>query len=194
MATIALLDYRRTDPRKQTLENPYWLTSSIIGPEADDKGALLFSFPKQMVPDNLDPYGTYAPAGDLGMWGRYYIVETAAVEILTAFAGGTITLNFGFGTIATDNAVDGDNITYTNNDDLVPTARITSGTVGLYLPQFDGSGAAIEHYKQKITCADTTVPCIFAALASDATITAGKARVHVKISRIGDIYPSSPAL
>lgn len=194
MATIALLDYRRTDPRKQTLENPYWLTSSPFGPEADDKGALLFSFPKKMVPDNLDPYGTYAPAGDLGMWGRYYIVETVAVEILTAFAGGTVTIDVGIGSIATDNAVDGANITYSDNNGLIDDADITEGTIGLYLPKFDGSGAAIHHYKEKIVCADTTVPCIFAALASDNTITAGLARVHVKLSRVGDVYPSSPAL
>lgn len=187
MATIALKDYRRTDPRKQTLENPYWITSAEFGPEADGLGALLFSFPKKMVPDNLDPYGTYAPAGDLGTWGKYWIVETAAVEILTAFTGGTVTLNIGFGTIATDNAVDGADITYTANNGLIPTARVVPGTLGLKLPTFDGSSAAIVHYKELIVCADTTVPVIFAALASNAAITAGKARLHVKLSRVGDI-------
>ena len=188
MTTIALKDYRRTDPRKQTLENPYWLTSASFGPEADDLGALLFSFPKKMVPDNLDPYGTYEPAGDLGIWGKYYIVETAAVEIITAFAGGTVTIDIGYGTIATDNAVDGENITHGGTTDgIVPTAEITVETPGIYLPQFNGSAAAIYHYKQLITCADTAVPVLFVALASDSTITAGKARVHFKISRIGDI-------
>lgn len=187
MATIELKDYRRTDPRKQTLENPYWLTSAPFGPEVDDLGALLFSFPKEMIPDNLDPYGTYAPAADLGIWGKYFVVETAAVEIMTGFSGGTITLDIGVGTIATDAAVDGDNITYTNNDDIVPTADITNGTAGLYLPKFDGSSAGIYHYKQLIVCAATSTPVLFASLASDAAITAGKARVHFKISRVGDI-------
>ena len=49
MATIALLDYRRPDLRKQTLENPVWIASAIFGKEADDKGALLFSFPTKPV-------------------------------------------------------------------------------------------------------------------------------------------------
>ncbi len=187
MATIALKDYRRTDPRKQTLENPYWITSSPFGPEADDKGALLFSFPKKMVPDNLDPYGTYAPAGDLGTWGKYWIVETAAVEIMTEFAGGTVTLNFGVGSIATDNAVDGENITYSVNNGLIATAQVVPATLGLKLPVFAGEAAPIVHYRELIVCADTTVPCIFAALASNAAITAGKARLHVKLSRVGDI-------
>jgi hypothetical protein len=187
MATIALLDYRRTDPRKQTLENSFWLTSKSFGLEVDDKAALLFSFPTKPVPDNLDPYSTYAPAGDLGYAGKYYLIETAAVEIQTAFAGGTVVLNIGVGTIATDAAVDGDDITYTNLDDIVPTAAITNGTPGIYLPTFNGSSAAIYHYKLKIVCADASTPCLFAALSSNDTITAGKARVHFKVSRIGDV-------
>ena len=179
MATIALLDYRRTDPRKQTLENPYWLTSSPFGPEADDKGALLFSFPTKMVPDNLDPYGTYAPAGDLGTWGKWWFIQDAAIEIMTAFAGGTVTLNVGLGTIATDAAVDGANITYTANNGIVATAQALPLVAGMKL-----TNAAL---RSLVVCADTTTPCVFAALASDAAITAGKARLHLKLSRIGNI-------
>jgi len=41
MATIALLDYRRPDLRKQTLENPVWIASDVFGnkpaPEANFK-------------------------------------------------------------------------------------------------------------------------------------------------------------
>ena len=179
MATIALKDYRRTDLRKQTLENPVWITSAEVGIEADDKGALLFSFPKNPVPDNMNPYSTYAPAGDLGLCGKNYMIEDAVVEIVEAFAGGTVTLDFGVGTIATDAAQDGANITYTANDGIAADTVITEGTIGMYKP-----AAAL---RTLIANADTTVPCVFASLASSAAITAGKARLHLKISRIGSV-------
>ena len=179
MATIALLDYRRPDLRKQTLENPVWIASGVFGKEADDKGALLFSFPKNPVPDNLAPYSTYAPAGDLGLCGKCYMIEDAVLEIVEAFVGGTPTIDVGVGTIATDAAVDGDNITYSANDGVVDNTDITEGTIGFYKV-----AAAL---RTMITNADTSTPCIFAALASNAAITAGKARLHLKISRIGSV-------
>ena len=179
MATIALLDYRRPDLRKQTLENPVWITSGVFGKEADDAGALLFSFPKNPVPDNLAPYSTYAPAGDLGLCGKCYMIEDAVLEIVEAFVGGTPTIDVGVGTIATDAAVDGENITYTANDGVVDNTDITEGTIGFYKV-----AAAL---RTMITNADTSTPCIFASLASGSTITAGKARLHLKISRIGSV-------
>lgn len=179
MSTIALLDYRRPDLRKQTLENPVWITSGIFGKEADDAGALLFSFPKNPVPDNLAPYSTYAPAGDLGLCGKCYMIEDAVIEIIEAFAGGTVTIDVGVGTIATDAAVDGENITYSANDGVVDNTDITEGTIGFYKV-----AAAL---RTMVTNADTSTPCIFAALASNAAITAGKARLHLKISRIGSV-------
>ncbi len=181
MSTIALLDYRRPDLRKQTLENPVWIASDIFGKEADDKGALLFSFPKNPVPDNLSPYSTYAPAGDLGISGKCYMIEDAVLEIIEAFAGGTVTLNVGSGTIATDAAVSDDNITYSANDGIVDTTDLTLGTAGFY------KSAVSTMPRTLITNADTSTPCIFAALASSAAITAGKARLHLKLSRIGSV-------
>lgn len=177
--TIALKDYRRTDPRKQTLENPYWLTSEIFGPEADDLGALLFSFPTKMVPDNLDPYGTYAPASELGTWGKWWFIEDAAVEIVTAFVGGTVALGVSVGTIPTDNVVDGGTITITGANAIIATAQALPLVAGMKL-----TNAVL---RTLVTCADTTTPCIFAALTSDAAITAGKARLHLKLSRIGGV-------
>ena len=179
MATIALLDYRRPDLRKQTLENPVWITSGVFGKEADDKGALLFSFPKNPVPDNLSPYSTYAPAGDLGLCGKCYMIEDAVLEVVEAFAGGTPTIDVGVGTIATDAAVSGDNITYSANDGVVDNTDVTEGTIGFY--------KVASALRTVITNADTSTPCVFAALASGSAITAGKARLHLKISRIGSI-------
>lgn len=179
MSTIALLDYRRPDLRKQTLENPVWITSGIFGKEADDAGALLFSFPKNPVPDNLAPYSTYAPAGDLGLCGKCYMIEDAVLEIVEAFVGGTPTIDVGVGTIATDAAVDGDSITYSANDGVVDNTDITEGTIGFY--------KVASALRTMITNADTNTPCIFASLASGSAITAGKARLHLKISRIGSV-------
>lgn len=181
MSTIALLDYRRPDLRKQTLENPVWIASDVFGKETDDKGTLLFSFPKVPVPDNLSPYSTYAPAGDLGLCGKCYMIEDAVLEIIEAFAGGTVTLNVGAGTIATDAAVSGDNITYSANDGIVDTTDLTLGTIGFY------KSAVATMPRTLITNADTSTPCIFAALASSAAITAGKARLHLKLSRVGSV-------
>ncbi len=181
MATIALLDYRRPDLRKQTLENPVWIASGVFGKEADDAGALLFSFPTKPVPDNLTPYSTYAPAGDLGLSGKCYMIEDAVIEIIEAFAGGTVTIDVGQGTIATDAAVDGENITYSAVDGIVDNTDITEGTIGFYKSAVSGMPRTL------ITNADTSTPCIFAALASSGTITAGKARLHLKLSRIGSV-------
>jgi hypothetical protein len=179
MATIALIDYRRPDLRKQTLENPVWITSAEFGKEADDKGALLFSFPTKPVPDNLSPYSTYAPAGDLGLCGKHYMIEDAVLEVTEAFAGGTVTIDCGVGTIATDAAETGDNITYTALNGVVDNTDVTEGTIGMYK-----TASAL---RTMVVNADTSTPCVFAALASSAAITAGKARLHLKISRIGPV-------
>ena len=181
MATVALLDYRRPDLRKQTLENPVWIASDVFGKEADDKGALLFSFPKVPVPDNLNPYSTYAPAGDLGMSGKCYMIEDAVIEIIGAFVGGTPSIDVGIGTIATDAAVNGENITYTALDGIVDTTDITEATIGFYKSAVSGMPRTL------ITNADTNTPCIFATLSSGSAITAGKARLHLKLSRIGSV-------
>ena len=181
MATVALLDYRRPDLRKQTLENPVWIASDVFGKETDGKGALLFSFPKVPVPDNLNPYSTYAPSGDLGLCGKCYMIEDAVLEIVEAFAGGTVTLDIGLGTIATDAAVSGDNITYSANDGIVDTTNLTLGTIGFY------KSAVSTMPRTLISNADTSTPCIFAAIASSAAITAGKARLHLKLSRVGSV-------
>lgn len=181
MATIALKDYRRPDLRKQTLENPVWVTSGIFGKEADDLGALLFSFPKNPVPDNLSPYSTYAPAGDLGLSGKCFMIEDAVIEIIEAFVGGTPSIDVGLGTIATDAAVNGDNITYSAVDGIVDTTDITEATIGFYKSAVSGMPRTL------ITNADTSTPCIFATLSSGSAITAGKARLHLKLSRIGSV-------
>jgi len=160
MAT-AVLDLRRADEEWYPLSHPFWTTSGPITPAADDKASILWSFPT---------------------WkGAIVLVHAVCVRVTTLFAGGTITLDIGTHTLATDAVTTAGTAALVDADDYVPTGDITSGTAGYYFP--DGGdfvtalAAGTYAAPQKIVCADTTVPCISAELASDATITAGEARV-----------------
>jgi hypothetical protein len=107
------------------------------------------------------------------------MIEDAVLEVTEAFEGGTVMIDCGVGTIATDAAETGDNITYTALDGVVYADDVFAGTVGMYK-----TSSAL---RTMIVNADTSTPCVFAALASSDTITAGKARLHLKISRIGPV-------
>lgn len=171
MATKEILDYRRMDERRYDHLTPRWISSAeLSGPDADDLCALLFSFPAAK-------YGS----ADL-------LIEKICFEVTEAFAGGTITVNVGSHTIATDLITTGGDATLVDVDDYIPTADITSGTPGVY---FAATGDWItakllmtELTPVIIVPADTTVPCIAVEVASDATITAGKGRVHVMITEV----------
>ena len=171
MATIEAIDYRRDDVRKFWHQTPYWISSGeFSGPDSDDLGALLFSFPAAQWGDSI------------------LLIEKICCQVTTAFAGGTITVDIGSGTLATDDVTTGGDITIVDADDYIPTADITSGTIGTY---FAATGDWItakllmtELDPVPITPADSTVPCIYASVASDAAITAGKARVHVLITEV----------
>ncbi len=164
MATSTILDIRRTDQRGQTLENPFWLTSAEINKDADDTGALLFSFPK---------------AGD------DYLVLGAVVDVIEAFAGGTIVLDIGLGTLATDDITTAGLVTVVDIDEFVPTADTTSGTIGKYIAATgDMITALAAGTFLKISGAVTTVPTVYATLTSDAAITAGRARVHLLVTKL----------
>jgi len=170
MAT-EILDLRRTDQRNTYLRHPFWMTSAAITPKADDKATILFSFP---TPSNVE--------------GGRLIVHEICCQIVTAFAGGTITLNVGSHTIATNDAVTGDTATLVDADDYIPTASITNSTVGYYFPAagdwLTAAAAATVVAPRLIVPAATAVPCISCELASDAAITAGEARIHVLISEV----------
>lgn len=167
MTTIAVLDLRRTDERHSVHANPFWLESGLITPAADDKGAILFSFP--------------AAKGR-----KAVVVHEICCRIITAFAGGTITLDIGAHTLATDDVTTGGDATIVDVDDYIPTASITNGTIGVYWPAggdfLTAKAAGTVSGPAIITPADTTVPCITATLASDATITAGAARIMALVS------------
>ena len=169
-AATTMLDLRRQD-QNRTLWTPYWLISSEVnGPDADDKAAVLFSFPAVV-------FGTR----------RIKILEVA-FQIVTVYAGGTVSINIGSGTIATDAAIDGDTVTEVDEDEYVATAHITEGTAALYWCQGSdwltakllGTNQGVEI----ITPADATVPCVVAYVTSDATITAGAGRVLMQVVEI----------
>ena len=165
MSTITALDLRRSDVRSNVRLNPFWMTSGAITNACDDKGAILFSFP-----DLAD-----------------YFLHEIVCEIKTAFAGGTITLDIGSGTLATDAITTAGDVTIVDADEYIVNTDIVHGTPGYYLPDagdwFAGRAAATEAL-MFIQGADTTVPVIYASLASDAAITAGAGYIHIMVSRI----------
>jgi hypothetical protein len=168
MATATIKDLRRNDQRDNTLANPFWITSSEITPECDDKGAVLFSFPNA---------------------NERFIIHNAITEVITAFAGGTPALVVGSGTLATDAVTTGGDVTIVDADDYFAAADITEGTIGIYPAIASDLGVAIlantmPATARVITGAATTVPCVYASLTSTDTLTAGKARVHLLVSRV----------
>lgn len=167
MTDIACIDFRRTDERHSVHANPFWLESASFGKECDDKAAILFSFPAARGRKNV-------------------IVHEICIQIITAFAGGTITLNIGAHTLATNAVTTGGNATIVDVDDYIPTGSITNGTIGFYHPA-DGDfvtakAAGTVVAPALIVPADTAVPCITATLASSEAITAGAARVYALVS------------
>jgi hypothetical protein len=170
MATIECLDYRRTDQRIQTLENPFWLTSGIVSAvDADDLGALLFSFPKA---------------------GEITIIKEIWVQNIVALTGST-TVDIGLGTLATDAVTTGGDITivdadeFIENADTVETAAtMWGGTTGNASDWLAAEAAKTMAAARYIIGAAATVPCIYASVANAGVISAGTFRVHLLVTRI----------
>lgn len=169
MATVTT-DLRRQDDHRP-MYTPYWMMSAEIG-YADvpaSNPSLLWSFP-------ATKYGT-----------RRLIIKNIAIQVITAFAGGTPSLNVGSWTIATDDAGDaGDTITVVDEDEYIPTADITEDTPAVYWAATgDWITAALLKTNAAptvITPADTTVPCI--GITGYASGSAGAARVFVQIEEV----------
>jgi hypothetical protein len=169
MSTITAIDYRRTDVRSHTWLNSWWITSAImVGADCEDKGAILFSFPKV----------------------KKYFVEQVVVQITTAFTAST-TLNIGSGTIATDAITTGGDVTIVDEDEYLLSADLTVATIGWYGSTTANTsdwlaakilGSYVAPYT--ITGAASTTPVIYASWANAGTILAGKARVHVMLTEV----------
>lgn len=172
MATVACIDYRRTDQRKNVLYNPYWITSGEVGGVAcEDLAALLFSFP---------------------VASRVTIVHEICLQITEAFtvgAGAALT-TVGTGSIATDAVTTAGNVTTVDVDDFIVSADITFTTLGYYWPVngcdfLTAKAAGSISGPVAIVGAATTVPVIVAYPSNaGGAITAGKFRVHALISEL----------
>lgn len=173
MADKIVVD-KRNPAQRRYIYQPYWISSlpiaySDLGSD-ETKCGLMFSFPAAR-------YGT-----------NKVIVEKVGVQIVTAFAGGTITVDLGRYTIATDIITTAGAMTIVDYDDLVPTADITSGTAAYY-PALTGDWITAALLMTMaadvlITPADATVPAVGLYVTSDGTMTAGVARVHMLITEV----------
>ena len=169
---MSMKDLRRTDQRGQTLANPVWLTSGEIDPTCDDTEAVLFSFPKDV---------------------QEVFIHNAVVEITEPFAGGTVAMVVGSGTIATELATDGDTVSVVDADDYLNAADLGAmGSRGIKIATASDLGVAIKANTLPIPArliegAEVDVPCIYATLTSSAAITAGKCRVKILVSSLDGI-------
>jgi len=170
MATVACIDYRRTDQRTNVLENPYWITSGLINCAAvtvKDKGLLLFSFPSA---------------------ARVTILHDIVVQnILAITASSTIVI--GFGTIATNAAVTGDDITYNATDGVMATGSEVLTIATVWGPAagstwVTAAAAAAYSASRVFVGAATACPCLFMVMSNVGTITAGSLRVHCLVSNV----------
>jgi hypothetical protein len=166
--TITVIDYRRTDQRTTVLENPFWLTSGLVSAvAADDLGAVLFSFPTA---------------------NRIIIVKEVIVENFQVLDTG-VTVNVGYGTLATDTVTTGGVMTETDRDgyvlgaDTVLTANTrwgaTTGNTSTWLTARASGTWAVPRY---LLGAATAVPCIYSYNEKTGVIATGTFRVHVLVT------------
>jgi len=168
MSTIACVDYRRTDLRTNVLESPFWITSGLASAvTCDDKVALLFSFPKVK---------------------QLILIHEVAVQVVEALTAST-TIDIGTGTIATDAAVTGDNVTYSALDGFITNADIavTANTINGALVGTGSTWLTLKASRAYTTPrflvgVATAVPCVFAAVARTGVIAAGTFKVHMLIT------------
>jgi hypothetical protein len=172
MATETILDLRRNDERRSTPNGPYWITSGEVDLAADDLGALLFSFPKA---------------------DTRYILHQCVADVVEAFAGGTVACVVGTGTLATDDITTGGLVTIVDADDTLDATDLSTmaGISVLFATASDLGVAIVANTgvagTSMIVGAAADVPCIYATLTSDGVITAGRFRVKILVTELGDI-------
>jgi hypothetical protein len=176
MSTVTAIDYRRSDLRKNVLENPYWITSAEVnGVASEDLAAILFSFPHA---------------------GRLTMVHEVIIQVTEGFTvgAGAALCTVGMGTIATDDITTGGVVTDVDADAFILTASITVATAGYYMPLSASTSTWLTSQKggtitnvvgQFIVGAATAVPVVCAYISNaGGAITAGKIRAHFLISEL----------
>jgi hypothetical protein len=140
----------------------------MVGADCEDKGAILFSFPKV----------------------KKYFVEQVVFQVITAFTSSTL-INVGLGTLATDAVTTGGDITIVDLDEYIKQDDITVGTAGWYASDTAHTsdwmaakilGSFVEPYL--IIGAASTVPAVYVTMTNTGTIAAGTGRVHMMITEI----------
>ena len=173
MTDKLMVDYRNP-AQHRVIYLPYWISSLEI--KALDLGsdetkiAVCFSFPAAKYGDSI------------------IIVEKVGFQVTEAWAGGTITIDAGRCTIPLESTAAGGAVTFVDENDLIETSGITSGTEGYY-PAAAGdwiTAAALATCGAdcRIVPADSTVPCVTVYVTSDGTMTAGKGRLHMMITEV----------
>ena len=173
MGTGTMLDLRRTDLRSNVLENPYWITSAEIAPAADDKDAVLFSFP---ITKSVSP----------GYGYNLILLHMMAFEVITAFDG-TAVIIVGVGSIATDDITTAGTVTdvdeneYFEDGDIAETViGATIIAVGTSLPELAIAISAIKSKNYSLALGDvigslvTNLTLIFGITAMLGTIVIGE--------------------
>ena len=169
MTTHVIKDYRRNDDNR-TLWSPYWLESSTVygGDLSATTMGLLWSFP-------ASKYGT-----------RKIIIEKIAIQVITAFTGGSPTLDVGAYTLATDGVTTAGVATIVDIDEYIPNANVTAATPAIYWAATgDWITAKLlmtNAAPTVITPANSTVPCI--GVLGAASMAAGYARVFMQITEV----------
>lgn len=177
MATKIVVD-RRNPAQRRYIYQPYWISSlelkALDVGSDESKIGIMMSFPAVK-------YGGGSP--------RISLLQICC-QITEGFLGGTITVNIGSHTLATDAVTDGGVATLVDYDEYIATATITNATAGAYF----GAAASSDWLTSRLllteadaACilpADATVPAIGADITSDGTLTAGKLRIHALICEI----------
>ena len=171
MTTHVIVDYRRNDERR-FIYQPYWVTSAeLIGTALAAKVGLVFSFPLTKYPSP-----------------QAVLIEEIAFQVTEAFVGGTITIDVGSCTLATDDVTTGGVATLVDEDEYVDTTGITQtlGTLNFAIAGdwLTAKVAALNAAPLRITPAASTVPAIGVYITTTTTITTGKGRVLMKVCEV----------
>lgn len=182
MATVAMVDLRRTDLRTNVLENSYWISSAEMKPvDIVAKAAVLFSFPTAAIASSICPafYGNST-----------IIIQELVMEVNTAAVGGTPALTLGRGSLALQTT--DDLVTTIGTKNQFATGIAASGLTnseGVYplhaTSAYDTARIAGQHSADyTIPAAESTVICIVAYFTNVGTYTGGSFYLHGLISII----------
>jgi len=165
----------RNPAQRRYIYQPYWISSKEITALSlgsdETKIGCMFSFPAAKYGSNV------------------ILIEKICFQITEGFAGGTITVELGTYTIATDIITTGGTITLVDVDYYFEHGTIGTGaSTGYFFPLVSAwrtaRAACTWGAAARITPADTDVPCVGLEVTSNGTMTAGMGRAHILIHEL----------